>query len=143
MGCGFQSAVGELEDHMKVCVYEGMKGFLAKYEEEKANFSRHLREQRIENFALRDTVVQLSARVEELSALLEAKTCTPATLLLSPPPPCTVHYDSVLRHLTDAQQVASSRSGVAVRPPLQAALVRAVPPSEGTLHTSCFSCFSI
>jgi hypothetical protein len=85
MGCGFQGAEGELEVHLRACVYEGLKGFMTKYEEDKANLVRRLREQRLENMALCDTVAQLTTRVQELVATLDAKTGTQTPLTHSYP----------------------------------------------------------
>ncbi|ELR14807.1 Rfwd1prov protein [Acanthamoeba castellanii str. Neff] len=124
VGCAFEGAEAELEAHLRACVYEGLRGFLAKYEEDRANLVRRLREQRLENMALTDTVAQLTTRLQELVTTLDAK---------------TAHYDSVIQRLTDGQRTNIRPMGPTVlRPPSQstvmppAVLGRSAPPPEET-----------
>lgn len=76
-GCGFEGSQQELEAHISGCVYEGLKAFFAKYDEEKNVLLRCVREHRLENAALRETVEQLTVQIQELTAIIDAKHSAP------------------------------------------------------------------
>jgi len=109
-GCGFEGSQQELEAHISGCVYEGLKAFFAKYDEEKNVLLRCVREHRLENAALRETVEQLTVQIQELTAIIDAK---------------HTHYDTAIRRLTEGMEgrLVARTGQTALRPSSQSAYI--------------------
>jgi E3 ubiquitin-protein ligase TRAF7 len=131
-GCCFKGMKGEVEHHLVTCGYESIKGFIQKYNEQNINLKKQLKETRQENAELRETIIQLTERVQELTNLLGSK---------------HAQYDELIRQLTEAiainqQQISPYRNSPnraqGIAPPAFVSAVRSPFPEDSEVHS--FKC---
>ncbi|KYR02343.1 hypothetical protein DLAC_01173 [Tieghemostelium lacteum] len=73
-GCMFEGTKQQLDEHLLGCVYESIKDYISRNEEQITILRTQLDEKHTENDFLKKSILQLTARFDQLALKLEAKT---------------------------------------------------------------------